>query len=758
MISRVSIAIPPEGGFEAPSESAGSGRIDGRLKVTGAMPYAADLVVEGTLYAGVVRSPHPHARIVRVDTAAASALPGVRCVLTGRDVASIRSGRALRDIPILAVDKARFAGEMVAAVAADSPEIAEQAAALIDVEYASLPAVFDVEQAVQPDAAAVHDDPAGYAGAVHKPGEPANVIGRVRWVFGEEVEAALATSQRVFDHTFRTPKVHQGYIEPHCCTVYFDRGGKVRVWSCNKAPYRLREYLGATFDLAPEDIEAYTAAIGGDFGGKGAPMDIPLCLELSRRTGRPVRMARGYPEELIAGDPRHGSVTRIRMGVTAEGAIQAVDVLALFNSGAYGGHRPSANFRASCGTSYRIGSARVEAVRVYTNEVPCGNARAPGAPQMTFAFEAMMDLVARGIGLDPFEFRRRNLLRDGETTIMGHVWPESRGVQTLDAAVAAAQPAFPAGAPPNMRFGRGMALYDRPTHEPQRTSMRLRLLPDGRIEAQVPIQETGTGSHTMVQGVVARALGIEREQIVMRVVGTTELPWDSGVGGSRVTVSCAESAVITSELFRAELGRQAAEALGVPAESVKLRPGGVCEAGDRSIDLAELGRRGVQAEATGEVDGAEGEGGDGATSFVAQIAQVGVDTDTGQVTLYDFTCAVDVAEVLDPQAHRGQIEGGIAQGLGYALSEDLGIVDGRVTAAHLGDYKMPTMPDMPRLQVALLPGGIGVGARNVKSIGEIGNVPAAAAVANAVADAIGAPVDTLPVTAERVLEALRHRA
>ncbi|HEX6512779.1 MAG TPA: molybdopterin cofactor-binding domain-containing protein, partial [Chloroflexota bacterium] len=511
----MSIAIAPDAASASPLEVSENGRIDGRLKVTGQMPYAADIVVQGSLHVAVVRGPHPHARILSVDTSAAIALPGVVCVLTGADVAAIRSGRALRDIPILAVGKTRFAGEMVAAVAAETEDIAEEAASLIRVEYEPLPAVFDVEQALEPDAVAVHDDPSSYAGAVRKPGDPPNLIARSIWTNCEDVEHALARSERVFEHTFRTSKVHQGYIEPHCCTVLFDKQGKVRVWSCNKAPYRLREYLGATFDLAPEDVDAYTAAIGGDFGGKGAPMDIPLCLELSRRTGRPVRMARGYVEELQAGDPRHSSVSTIRMGVSADGRLQAMDVRTLFNSGAYGGHRPSAGFRAACGTSYRIPAARVEAVRVYTNELPCGNMRAPGAPQTTFALEAMLDFVAHQLGIDPLELRRRNLLRNGEPTIMGHHWPESRGIQLLDEAEGAHHPARPGQPSANVCFGRGVALYDRPTHAPQRTSMRLRLLDDGSVEAQVPIQETGTGSHTMVQRVVATALGLEREQVVM---------------------------------------------------------------------------------------------------------------------------------------------------------------------------------------------------------------------------------------------------
>ncbi len=726
------IAVP----FEAPAESGADNRIDGRLKVTGAMPYAADVQIPGALHAVAVRSPYPHARILAIDAAEARALPGVHCILTGAHVPNILFGRAFRDVPILAVDKVRFAGEMVAAVAADSREAAEEAAARIHIEYEPLPAVFDPDEALKADAVRVHDQPWTYPGAVRGPDDHPNVVARSLWTVGDDVEAALASSERVFQRTWRTQKVHQGYIEPHCCTVHFDASGKVRIWSCNKAPYRLRQHLGDAFDLNPEDIEGYTTAIGGDFGGKGSPMDIPLCLELSRRTGRPVRMARTYAEELMAGDPRHSSVTRIRMGVTRDGRIQAMDVLALFNSGAYGGYRPSAGMRSACATSYRVPCARVESIRVYTNEVPCGNMRAPGAPQTTFAVESMMDYVARELGIDSFEFRRRNLLKTGEATVMGDVWPEVRGIETLDLAEHSYQPV---GAPPGLLVGRGVAVYDRPTHAPQRTSLRLRLQPDAAVEAQVPIMETGTGSHTMLQRVLASALGVDRSRVVMRYVGTPFLPWDEGVGGSRVTVAAAEAGVATAKAFKAEL----ASKLGVAPEAL-----------DVPDALRTLAARGVELEVVGQAGGRGDHGGDGATSFCVQVAQVGVDPETGQVRLLDFLSANDVAEVIDPLSHRGQIEGGIAMGIGQALTEDLGILDGRVTATHLGEYKLPTMPDMPPLKVVLLPGGIGVGARNVKSIGEMGNVPAPAAVANAVSDAIGASIDSLPITPEKVLAAL----
>ena len=514
------------------------------------------------------------------------------------------------------------------------------------------------------------------------------------------------------------------------------------------------------FGIPVENFILHTPAIGGDFGGKGSPMDIPLCLELSRRTGRPVQMTMRYAEELMAAAPRHASVTRVRVGVSRDGQLQAMDVHAVFNAGAYGAFRPSANFGARTATSYHIPAIRVVAERVYTNQVPGGNARAPGGPQFTFAVESMLDLVAREMGIDPFAFRRQNLLREGEASPFGDHWLDVRATETLDLAEKAYRPVFPKDAPPTVRFGRGMAVYDRATHAPQRTSMRLRLQADGSIEVQVAVMETGTGSHTMIRRVVAEGLGLPLDRVVIRYVGTAYLPYDSGVGGSRVTISASEAAHLGVLEFRQALQREMAQALGIPVHQVEWRAGGVGAdtASGRTLDLAALAARGVTVETVTDTGvGQEARGGEheeAATSFCVQIAQVGVDVETGQVFLYEVLSAHDVADILEPISHQSQIEGGVVMGIGYALREDLGIEEGRVSAAHLGDYKMSNIADTAGIRVELLRGGKGVGALNVKGIGEIPNVPTAAAIANAVADAVGVRIDTLPIPAEKVLRAL----
>jgi len=363
------------------------------------MPYAADLMVENCLHAAALRSPHPHARIVSIDASPALAVPGVRYVLTGADVPNIRTGRGMRDIPILAVDRCRFVGEMVAAVAADNPETARVAAGLIDVEYEPLPAVLNVLAALEPTAVVLHEQPWAYALAERGPDDLPNVVARNTFRSGGDVEEAFRRSALVVEHTFCTPKVHQGYIEPHCCVVRYVPPAGAEIWSVNKTPHPLREQLAGTFDLVPESIRVHVMAVGGDFGGKGAPMDIPVCLELSKRTGRPVRMQRQYTEELLAGDPAPDTVTHLRVGVDQEGGIQAYWLRSYINAGAYGGYTPFARALVVAASSYRLPVADIETIRVYTNHVPSGQMRAPGCMQMTFAVESMMDCVASRLGM-----------------------------------------------------------------------------------------------------------------------------------------------------------------------------------------------------------------------------------------------------------------------------------------------------------------------------------------------------------------------
>jgi CO/xanthine dehydrogenase Mo-binding subunit len=748
-----------------PVEEGREGRIDGELKIGGRMLYAADVPVPDALHVAVLRSPYPHARIDAIDTVPAERMPGVRCVLTGRDVAALRYGRLVRDVPVLAVDKVRFVGERVAAVAAETRAQAERATTAIHVAYTPLPAVFEPDGALSPDAPAVHDEPWAYAGAVSPREGPRNLQARHVWTGGGDARAALAAAEIQLEERFTTPAVHQGYIEPHSCTSWVEPDGRIHVWASTKSPYRLRAQLAAAFGLSEQGIEIHAPAIGGDFGGKGSPMDAPLCVALARRAGRPVRLTLRYAEELTAANPRHGSAITLRAGLSRDGRLQALDARIVFNVGAYAGFRPRPFLHGAedAGSCYRIPALRIESLLVYTNQVPGGHKRAPGAAQTVFAVESMLDVAARTIGIDPLELRRRNLLRTGEAAPLGERWPEIRGPETLAAAERAFRPAFPTRARSSVRFGRGAAVYARTTRLGS-TSIRLRVDAAGRVCADVPLPETGTGSHTVLREVLARELGMDRARFAVRYVGTGDLPHDDGVGGSRVTATAGEAALRAARLLGERARALASLRLGVPERAVTAAPGGrwVDSASGRGADLADLAafaaERDDELAVTLEVHPQAGETHSSeALGFCVQIAQVGVDVGTGQVFVYEILTTHDVANVLNPRSHRVQIEGGVVMGLGEALTEDLVIREGKVEAAHLGDYKIPSMRDVPPIRVAYLTGGRGVSANNIKAIGEMSNVPVAAALANAVEDAVGVRIRSLPLSAEKIYLALQER-
>jgi len=659
-----------------------------------------------------VRSQVPRGRIVAIDSREARTAAGVTGVFTGRDIGLKLYGRRVRDAPVLAVDEVRFVGERVAAVVAESRSAAEKAAATVVVGVEELPPALEAEQALTPGSPRVHETPWTYPGAVVSEADPHNLQSRVCHGRPDEVEQRLAESRHVVDHVYRFASGHQGYIEPQTCVATVDPDGTVHVWMANKSPYRLRAQLAACLDMPPERIEIHPVAVGGDFGGKGSPMDAPLCVELARRTGRPVKLVQRYDEDLSSANPRHSGRIRVRVGCDGDGRLTALAADALFDGGAYAGFKPiptvSLHGLADIGSSYRIPAAAVEARIAYTNTVPRGHMRAPGAPEAVFAFESALDELAGEAGIDPAEIRRRNLLRTGEANPWGETWLESRGLETLEAALMAYCPLDLEG---GWRHGRGIAVYDRPTST-GKTS--LRLLPSGEgIVAEVPMPETGTGAHTVVRDGLARELAIEPGLVEVRQVSTAALPHDDGVGGSRVTAALSKAVAEAASAF---IDGGSSEAVTV-----------VVEPGD-----------------TPQV-----------TAFCVQIAQVAVDPQSGQVRVLEILSAVDVAEVVNPHAHRLQIEGGAAMGYGLACLEDLVMRDGRVWAANLGGFRIPSTVDVPAWRTVLVEGGSGVGALGVKSVGELSNVPTAAAIASAVADAAGVRVRDLPITAEKVY-ALLH--
>src|SRR5262245_24465516 len=530
------------------------GRVDGVEKVSGAARYSGDVSVPGLIWGKALRSPLPHARIVRIDVTRARAAAGVLAVLTATDLPSILVGRRMFDMPLLARDRVRFIGENVAVVAAADPDVAEEATTLIDVEYEDLPAVIDPEAAIVAGAPVVHDNPGAYEGAPAEGPHP-NLQSVLRFKLGD-VEAGFREAARIFEHTFRTQLAHQGYLEPHAGVVAIDADGRVQVWASNKMPFRLKELLSHALQLPQEKIRVNLTPIGGDFGGKGSLMDLPLAYHLARATGRPVKMVMRYAEELMAGNPRHPSVITLRTGVSRDGKIVARSVRALFNSGAYAAFKPAPSVSlggASMGAGvYRIPNLLIESFCVYTNNIPCGHARSPGEPQMVFAEESHMDMIAKELGLDPAELRRRNLLQDGDLLANGHHLEQVRAKETLEAALEASH----WSAPKAPWIGRGVAMTHRHIGVGF-TNARVRLETKGTVTLLIGLPDTGTGAHLVLRQIVAELLDLSIDEVQVELVTTDVFETDSGVGGSRVTHTGGRAAYHATERLKELIAAEA---------------------------------------------------------------------------------------------------------------------------------------------------------------------------------------------------------
>ncbi|MCH8847540.1 MAG: xanthine dehydrogenase family protein molybdopterin-binding subunit [Chloroflexi bacterium] len=734
---------PPAAGVSIP-------RTDGYEKVTGAAEYAADVRPPGRwLWAKVLRSPLPHARIVRIDVTRARAQPGVHAVLTGADVAGHLLGRRIKDAPVLAHDVVRFVGDPVAAVAADDEETAERAAALIDVTYEELPAVYDPLEAMGPGAPLVHPGVAAYEGLPHPLDGPTNRFVRNEWGVGD-VDAGLAAADVVVENTFTTAQMHQAYMEPNSCLVALDDEERVQVWASSKIPYAAKSHAAYGIGIPPERIRLLPVTIGGDFGAKGQARYVPLCYFLAEASGRAVRMVSDYTEEFMAANPRHPAVLRVRTGVMRDGTIVAHEADIVFDSGAYAGFLPGGflpGARAATGP-YRIPNARITASHVYTNNVPRGYMRGPGRVQAVFSIESQMDCVAEAIGMDPLELRAKNLVRDGDATGVGDRFHHVRGVETLEAAAAAAD----YGARKAPHVGRGIALTKQEAGGGI-AHASVTLGPDGSVVLSTPIFEQGSGTYTLLRQVVAEALGLAPERVRVEVWDTDAVENDTGISGDRGTRLGTQAAHGASEAAKREVYKLAAELLGWPEERLRVAGDDVVrdDTGERHPWASLLSRTGQPAVGTADI---EDEVDSGLTAFTVQIAEVSVDVETGRVRLLRLTSAHDTGRIMNPQGHQGQIDGGVVQGVGYGMMEELHSENGRVSDLSFADYKVPTIADIPELTTVLLEPGTGFGPLNVKSIGETANGPTAAAIANAVFDAVGVRVRDLPVTAERVRQAL----
>jgi CO/xanthine dehydrogenase Mo-binding subunit len=733
-------------------------RTEGADKVTGRGRYALDTLLPGTIWGRSLRSPHAYARITRIDASRARALPGVLAVITAKDIRNVLHGRRVHDQPLLAEHEVRFIGEKVAAVAAEDAAIAEAALDLIDVEYELLEPLVDPLQAMTDAAPILHPDQRSYKGLPKLPEGIKNLQSYNSWGKGD-VEVGFAEADEIFEDTYTTAMTHQAFLEPQGGVVAIDPDGTIRVWGTQARPLAMRQALAEALDVPEERVIYEFVRVGGDYGNKGALMDIPLAYYLAQASGRPVRMVHSYAEEFTAGSPRHPSTITLRTGVKRDGTITAHDARLVFSGGAYAGYKPTpavdVGGARKAGGVYRIPHCRIQSFIVYTNHVPGGFMRAPGDSQAIFAIESHVDEIARKLGIDPLEFRLKNMMQEGDADPTGDVWRDLRWHEAVDAAVAGSN----WGKPKPANVGRGIAITHRHIGEGEAEAL-IRFSPGGQITLVTGTPDAGQGAHIMQQQVVAAVLTVPLDKVAVQPVGSDVMPFDPGLGAGRTTHLSGGAAFTTATKAVDELRAWIAEARGWPEDEIDLADGAFRLRG--SSEPAVTLEQAAADYGRGSADPVEFRARfDGSKVYVelcmAQVAEVEVDPETGQLSIRHFSAACDSGTIINPPAAEGQVEGAMVQGIGLALMEEMVLEDGQVTNPSFGDYKIPTITDIPPFKLTWIedaPGPLPFGGR---ALAEHGHIPTAPAIANAIRDATGIRLKSTPFRPETVLEALQAR-
>jgi CO/xanthine dehydrogenase Mo-binding subunit len=735
-------------------------RIDGVGKVTGKAVYAADFALPGMLYGRVLRGRLPHARIRRLDLSKALAMPGVRAVIGAADIPPVRFGQAVKDMVVFAADRVWYVGQAIAAVAATTLEIADQALAAIEVEYEPLPAVFDPEAALEPGAPLVHPDWQSYK-ALPIIVRDGNVVSRARIHCGD-VAAAFASAYRVYEHRFATQIVHPGYTEPRAAVAAWDGNGSVTVWSNTQLPFDMQNTLAEILDLPAARVRVIVPGIGGGFGGKLRVGVEHYAALLARKTGRPVKIVSTSEEELTAANPRQATVTTLKTAVTRDGLLLARQGRIVVDCGGFAGSGPGTaaiSLQILAGP-YRTPNLDLNGVSVYTNKVPAASYRAPAGPMANFAVESQMDIIADDLGIDPLDLRLTNVVREGDLGPSGEVL-KSVSIEECLLKVAAAIDWKNRKPAPGRAKGIACSWW---LTTGGSSGVYVRIAPDGAVTLVSGAVEIGTGALTGAAQVLAEELGVDLDDITVNAVDTQAAPFDHGAQGSRTAFSVGNACRAAAAELRRRMFEIAARHLDVPVDRLELRDKSVV-AGNKRLTIAEIARlsqaagggliaHGTAIAPTPPHDPTRVENHPmpawNAPSFHAHAVDLSVDRDTGEVTIHRYAVAQDVGYAINPTYIEGQIEGGVAQGLGQVLSEEIVYRDGQVLNANLTDYKMPTAPDVPRIESILVESPSETGPYGAKGVGEPPCIEPPAAVANAIAAATGVRVTALPITAEKI--------
>ncbi len=751
---------------EEPTETGGSPgykwvgsrpiRPDGLEKVTGKARFGADLVLPGMLEAAVLRSPHAHARIVSIDTSAAESMPGVKAVITGADFPDLAEAGARPDDVmlshnIMARDKVLYEGHVVAAVAATTRKQAQLAAAAIEVGYEPLDHVLTVDEAMADGAPLLHDN-MKTRGVDPAPEEPSNVASRISHERGD-LDKGFAEADLVVERTFTTKPVHQGYIEPHAAVADAGQNGRANLWCSSQGHFAMRTASATVLGWDPSRIKVTAAEIGGGFGGKTVIYLEPLAIALSVKAGRPVRVVMDRDEVFKATGPTSGTKIRVKIGVTNDGKLTAADAWMAYEAGAYPGS-PVGAAGMTILAPYDIPNFFIEGFDVVVNKPKVAAYRAPGAPMAAFAVESVLDELAQGIGMDPIELRLKNAAVEGTQASYGPKFPRIGFVETLEAVKNHEHYSAPLG--PNQGRGVASGFW---FNAGMNSSATVHVNEDGTVSVIVGSPDIG-GSRASMCLMAAEEMGIDVNKITANVADTETVGFNDVTGGSRVTLATGAAVVGACRTIKADLIARAAKTWDCEIDEVEWVDGQAqhTKGSETPLSLRELaaksGRTGGPISATESLN-ARGVG----AAFSTQVCDVEVDPETGVARIIRFTTAQDAGTAIHPSYVEGQMQGGVVQGIGWALNEEyIHNADGRLENPGFLDYRIPVASDLPMIDTIVVEVPNPAHPYGVRGVGEVGIVPPLAAVANAIHAATGCRMEDLPMSPPRLLDAINRRA
>ncbi len=731
-------------------------RHDGVDKVTGRANYGADVNLPGMLHGAVLRSPHAHARIVSIDTRDAEAIPGVKAVVTRDDFPECRAklmlGEGAIDLHdvadnVMARDKALYEGHAVAAVAATTPELAREAAARIVVTYEPLPPVMSIDAAIAPHAPILHD---GMVTKGQPASGPSNIASRFELKRGD-VEGALADADVIVEREYRTPMVHQGYIEPHACIARYGPDGRAVVWCTTQGPFAVRDQCAAILGMDASHVKVIPTEIGGGFGGKIVVYLEPLAIALSRKAERPVKMIMGRDEVFRATGPTSASLIRVKIGAKNDGAIVAARASLWYEAGAYRGSPVGAG--AMCALApYDIPNFFIEAFDVVVNKPKVAAYRAPGSPMASFAVESTIDDIARQLGMDPIDLRLKNAAEEGDLAPYGPKYGPI-GLKTMLEAVKA-HPHYRAPRGPNQ--GRGVAVGFW-FNAGMNSSATVTLGADGSAAVITGNPDIG-GTRAAQAIMVAEELGIPVEDVRPGVGDTDSAGFTDVTGGSRVAYATGMAVISAADDAREQLKARAARIWNIDPALVRWEDGrAIPPATTEKVQPLMLAQIAAKMSQTGGpiVGRASLYAPMAGPGFGAHICDIEVDPETGRSRIVRYTAFQDVGKAIHPSYVEGQMQGGVAQGIGWALNEEyMYDAQGRMQNPGFLDYRMPVASDLPMIETVLIEVPNPLHPYGVRGVGEVPICPPLAAVANAMRDATGVRFTELPLSPPRVLAAI----